>query len=133
MKTLKTAAAFVFVLTVFSQSSTAAEACAVPRSAYAADSIAMPQMLDEFSSSRRGRRNTAIAVGVAAGLLGVATVGVGAYPYFPYPDYPYRYYGYYGPHYPYYGPPGVNVRGRKVRCWVYDPYRGIRYRTYCYR
>ncbi len=89
-------------------------------------------MPDEFSASRRGRRNTAIALGVAAGLLGLGAVG--AYPYHPYGYYGYPRYGYYG----YYGPalypaPVVYVRPRRVRCWVYDPFRGIRYRTYCYR
>lgn len=83
------------------------------------------QGAEDFSSSRRGRRNTAIALGAAAGLLGFGVVA-GGYPYYPYP-----YYGYYGPAY-YYGGP-VYVRPRVVRCRVYDPYRGIRYRTYCYR
>lgn len=89
------------------------------------------QGAEDFSSSRRGRRNTAIALGVAAGLFGIGAIAAGGYPYQPYYGYPhYGYYGYYGP--AYYGGP-VYVRPRVVRCWVYNPYRGIRYRTYCYR
>lgn len=86
------------------------------------------QVAEEFSASRRGRRNTAIALGIAAGLLGGAAIAHGYY--YPYPYY--GYYGYYGPAY-YYGAPVVYVRPRAVRCWVYDPFRGVRYRTYCYR
>ncbi|MBV6486621.1 MAG: hypothetical protein H3C55_01795 [Pseudorhodoplanes sp.] len=92
------------------------------------------EAMDEFSSSRRGRRNTAIALGVAAGLLGLGGIAHGYYPYPYYGYYGPAYYGpaYYGPAY-YYGPRVIHVRPRKVRCWVYDPFRGVRYRTYCYR
>lgn len=83
------------------------------------------QAADEFSSSSRGRRNTAIVLGATAGILGALAIGAGAYPY--------PYYGYYGPAYPYYGPPAVYVRPRAVRCWVHDPYRGGGYWTTCYR
>lgn len=91
------------------------------------------QQMTDLSSSWRGRRNTAIALGAAAGFLGALAVG-GGYPYYPYAYYgpAYPTYGYYGP-YPYYAPPVVYVRPRKVRCLAFDPYRGVRYWTTCYR
>ncbi len=96
--------------------------------------ISTGRQITDFSSSWRGRRNTAIALGAAAGLLGGLAIG-GGYPFYPYPYYAPAYpaYGYYGPAYPYYGPPVAYVRPRKVRCLAYDPYRGIRYWTICYR
>ncbi len=97
-------------------------------------SASVNTQMTDFSSSWRGRRNTAIALGAAAGLLGGLAIGAG-YPYYPYPYYAPAYpaYGYYGPAYPYYAPRVVYVRPRKVRCLAYDPYRGIRYWTVCYR
>lgn len=133
MKTLNTLVALAFVLTISLPGSDAAAAGTVPQTVFSAVRMAASQTPDELSSSRRGRRNTAIALGVAAGLLGAAAISAGAYPSYPYPYHPYRYHGYYGPYYPYYGPPFVYVRPRKIRCWIYDPYRGIHYRGYCYR
>jgi hypothetical protein len=114
-------------LAVFSNGNTASASSVLAKPEAAPVNSTVTATPDEFSSSWRGRRNTAIALGIAAGVLGAAAFG--AYPYY----YPYPHYGYYGPAYPYYGPAAVYVRPRKVRCWVYDPYRGVRYRTYCYR
>ncbi len=125
-------AALFFSITVLSTGASDVAAGEKPRPA-ATESVNQSAM--EFSSSWRGRRNTAIALGAAAGLLGGLAIGAGAYPFYPYPYYgpAYPAYGYYGPAFPYYAPPVVYVRPRKVRCLAYDPYRGIRYWTTCYR
>jgi len=68
---------------------------------------------DVVQVSWRGRRNTAVAVGVLGGLALGGAVAAGAYPY-------------YGGGY-YYAPPPP-----RRQCWVQTgPYRGQGYYTYC--
>lgn len=70
---------------------------------------------DVIQVSRRGRRNTAIAVGAGALLLGGAIAAGSAYPY-------------YGPGYGYYAAPPPPQQ----QCWVQTgPYRGQGYYAYC--
>jgi hypothetical protein len=68
---------------------------------------------DVIEVSRRGRRNTAIALGVLGGIALGGALAHGAYPYAP------------GPYY--YAPPPP-----PQRCWVQTgPYRGQGYWAYC--
>jgi hypothetical protein len=67
---------------------------------------------DVIQVSRRGRRNTAIGLGILGGLALGGAVAAGAYPYSPY----------------YYAAPPPPQR----QCWVQTgPYRGQGYYAYC--
>lgn len=129
------ALAALFVHTAILSGAGPAFASSTEKPSVAGSAMSANHQPTDFSSSWRGRRNTAIALGAAAGILGGLAIGAGGYPFYPYTYYgpAYPAYGYYGPTYPYYGPPVVYVRPRKVRCLAYDPYRGIRFWTVCYR